>query len=70
MPAMSAPAFGACLGALYPGTPVLFMSGYAQEEIVGQGLLEAHYPLLRKPFSPAALAAAITSVLDVKAPRA
>jgi hypothetical protein len=33
-------------------------------------LLEAHHPLLRKPFSPAALATAIADLLAVKAPRA
>jgi hypothetical protein len=42
------------------------MSGYTQEEILGQGLLEAHHPLLRKPFRPAALAAAVASMLDVE----
>jgi two-component system, cell cycle sensor histidine kinase and response regulator CckA len=67
MPVMSGPALGACLADLYPGTPILFMSGYAQEEILGQGLLEAHHPLLRKPFGPAALAAAVASMLDVEA---
>jgi len=66
---MSGPALGTCLEALYPGTPILFMSGYAQDEIVGPGLLEAHHPLLRKPFSPAALAAAIASLLEAKASR-
>jgi hypothetical protein len=40
---------------------------YVQEQIVGQGLLEAHHPLLRKPFGPAALAAAVASMLDVEA---
>jgi CheY-like chemotaxis protein len=49
---------------------MLFMSGYAQEQIVGEGLLEAHHPLLRKPFSPAALAAAVASILDLKASQA
>ncbi|MGE5687407.1 MAG: CheR family methyltransferase [Gemmatimonadota bacterium] len=68
MPVMSGPALGACLEALYPGTPILFMSGYAQDEIVGAGLLEAHHPLLRKPFTPAALAAAIAGVLDSRPP--
>jgi len=66
MPVMSGPALGACLADLYPGTPILFMSGYTQEEILGQGLLEAHHPLLRKPFRPAALAAAVASMLDVE----
>jgi two-component system CheB/CheR fusion protein len=66
MPLMSGPALGACLADLYPGTPILFMSGYAPDEIVGHGLLEAHHPLLRKPFTPAALAAAVASILDLK----
>jgi two-component system cell cycle sensor histidine kinase/response regulator CckA len=70
MPVMSGPALGTCLGALYPGTPILFMSGYADEDIVGQGLPEGPHPLLRKPFSSAALAAAIANLLEVTAPRA
>jgi len=64
MPVMSGPALGARVAELYPGTPILFMSGYAQEDIVGQGLLEPHHPLLCKPFSPAALAAAVRNILD------
>jgi two-component system cell cycle sensor histidine kinase/response regulator CckA len=67
MPVMSGPALGARVAELYPGTPILFMSGYAQEDIVGEGLLEPHHPLLCKPFSPAALAAAVASILDVTA---
>jgi two-component system, cell cycle sensor histidine kinase and response regulator CckA len=67
MPAMSGPALGACLADLYPGTPILFMSGYAQEEVVGQGLLEADRPLLHKPFSVPALAAAVACALDATA---
>jgi two-component system cell cycle sensor histidine kinase/response regulator CckA len=70
MPVMSGPALGTCLATRYPETPVLFMSGYAEEEIVGRGLLEGHHPLLRKPFSPAALAAAIANVLEVTEPGA
>jgi hypothetical protein len=46
---------------------MLFMSGYAQEQIVGEGLLEAHHPLLRKPFGPAALGGC--EHLNVKAPQ-
>jgi two-component system cell cycle sensor histidine kinase/response regulator CckA len=70
MPVMSGPALAARLAELYPGTPILFMSGYAQEDIVGQGLPEAGHPLLCKPFTPAALAAAVASLLHVKTPRA
>ncbi len=68
MPAMSGPALGAHLATLRPGTPMLFMSGYAQDEILGRGLLEEHQPLLHKPFGTAALATAIRSLLDAKAP--
>jgi CheY-like chemotaxis protein len=43
------------LRALRPGLPVLFMSGYAPEELVASGALPAGGQLLRKPFVPAAL---------------
>ncbi len=67
MPLMSGPALGACLEALYPGTPMLFMSSYADEEIVDQSAVETYHPLLRKPFTEAALAAAIATILEVNA---
>ena len=63
MPLMSGPAMGARLDVLYPGTPLLFMSGYAEDEIAAHGVPETRHPLLRKPFTPAALAEAIASVL-------
>jgi PAS domain S-box-containing protein len=43
------------LRALRPGLPVLFMSGYAPEEIVASGALPIGAQLLPKPFIPAAL---------------
>ena len=64
---MSGPALGACLDALYPGTPMLFMSSYSDEEIVDQSAVETYHPLLRKPFTEAALAAAIATILEVNA---
>lgn len=69
MPGMSGPASGARLATLYPRTPMLFMSGYTQDEIVRRGLLDEHQPLLRKPFGAEALATAIRNALDAGAPR-
>jgi PAS domain S-box-containing protein len=40
------------LRALRPGLPVLFMSGYAPEEIIASGALPMGEHLLRKPFMP------------------
>jgi hypothetical protein len=46
---------------------MLFMSSYTDEEIVDQSALETHHPLLRKPFTEAALGAAIATILEVNA---
>jgi PAS domain S-box-containing protein len=43
---------------------VLFMSGYADDTIVQQGVLEAGAAFLQKPFTPDALASKIREVLD------
>jgi PAS domain S-box-containing protein len=51
------------LRALRPGLPVLFMSGYAPEEIVASAALPIGGELLRKPFLPAALLERVTQVL-------
>lgn len=39
-----------------PGTPVLFISGFPDLEMVERGLLEGGQPFLQKPFAPKALA--------------
>jgi CheY-like chemotaxis protein len=43
---------------------VLFMSGYADDTIVQQGVLETGAAYLQKPFTPDALASKIREVLD------
>jgi signal transduction histidine kinase/CheY-like chemotaxis protein len=43
---------------------VLFMTGYSRNAIVHQGKLDADVDLIQKPFTQAALAAKIRSVLD------
>jgi CheY-like chemotaxis protein len=44
--------------------PVLFMSGYTNEEIVHRGLLGPDEPFLQKPFPPAALTEALAVLLE------
>jgi len=47
-----------------PGLPVLFMSGFTDEEVIRRGLLAAGRPFLQKPFAPGELAREARRVLD------
>ena len=47
-----------------PGLPIIFMSGYTDDDLARRGLLEAGHPFLEKPFSPSDLAKKISEVLD------
>jgi CheY-like chemotaxis protein len=48
----------------HPGTPVLFMSGYAQPVLAAQGTLAEGVHLLEKPFTSEQLSAKVHEVLD------
>jgi two-component system cell cycle sensor histidine kinase/response regulator CckA len=50
--------------ASHPEAKILFMSGYMDDAVVQQGLQTQSISLLRKPFTPYALAARIREVLD------
>ncbi len=52
-----------------PGLPVLFMSGYTDDEMVRRGLIEPDHPFLGKPFSPEVLAAKVRQMIDQALPR-
>ncbi|MBI4470479.1 MAG: PAS domain S-box protein [Acidobacteria bacterium] len=52
------------LTALRPGLKVLYMSGYTDDSIVLQGVLEEGVAFIEKPFTPAALARRVREVLD------
>jgi two-component system, cell cycle sensor histidine kinase and response regulator CckA len=52
------------LTSVRPELRVLFMSGYTEDAIVTQGVLEAGIQLLEKPFSENALAIRVREVLD------
>ncbi|HZN99482.1 MAG TPA: PAS domain S-box protein [Gemmatimonadales bacterium] len=47
-----------------PGLPVIFMSGYTDDEVVRRGLLERGVPFLEKPFSPELLARTLREVVE------
>jgi PAS domain S-box-containing protein len=68
MPVLSGRHLAARVAELYPDLPVLFTSGYTDDEIVRRGLLEAGQPFLQKPFSPLALARRVRAMLDARAP--
>ena len=64
MPRMGGREVADRLAQLRPGLPVLFMSGYTNDEIMRRGLLEPGMPFLAKPFSPETLAVKVREVLD------
>lgn len=57
------------LSELRPGLPVVFMSGYADDDLARRGLLAAGIPYLEKPFSPEELGRMLRAVLSSAAPR-
>jgi PAS domain S-box-containing protein len=52
------------VSARWPGVRVLYMSGYAANSIIHQGMLDDGLFFLTKPFTPSALAAKVREVLD------
>ncbi len=49
-----------------PDTPVLYMSGYNDEDIARRGGLGEHFRLLNKPFTAVELALAVRAALEAK----
>jgi two-component system, cell cycle sensor histidine kinase and response regulator CckA len=47
-----------------PDLPVLFVSGYTDDEVVRRGLVDAGQPFLQKPFTPEALARRVSDLLE------
>ena len=63
MPGMSGKEFVRQLTELRPESCVLYISGYAEEEIVHRGSLEPGIEFLSKPFTPRQLSAKVRDVL-------
>ena len=64
MPWMNGLELAAGLSERAPEIPVLFMSGYADDEILRRGALPAGTSLIQKPVTAEALALAVRSALD------
>jgi two-component system, cell cycle sensor histidine kinase and response regulator CckA len=70
MPGMSGREVAQRIQAVRVATPVLYTSGYTPETTTRQNdFITAGAPFLQKPFTPAALAAKVRSVLDAKVPK-
>ena len=64
MPGMNGVELGLEVARRKPGIKVFYMSGYADQELVRQGLLEPGTTFLQKPFTPRQLVARIRAILD------
>ncbi|HVY31790.1 MAG TPA: AAA family ATPase [Polyangiaceae bacterium] len=64
MPHLSGPQLAKRLQPLLPDMAVLFVSGYAADAVVTQGILQSDAAFLQKPFSPHALAHKARQALD------
>jgi PAS domain S-box-containing protein len=63
LPAMSGKEVARRLRETRPSLKVLFMSGYAEEQVVHRGVVEEDVAFLAKPFTPAALTEKVRLVL-------
>jgi signal transduction histidine kinase len=66
MPGMSGSELAKGLTARRKGLRVLFISGYAPNETVREGILEPGVAFLQKPFSPAQITATVDEILSAK----
>jgi CheY-like chemotaxis protein len=64
MPGMSGQALGVTVGALKPGLPVVYMSGYPTDGLGRQNLDTSVAALLHKPFNRQTLGRTIRTALD------
>jgi len=64
MPRMSGPELADQLARAGRQTRVLYISGYTDDWIVHQGVLEGVTDFLQKPFTPSLLAGKVRQVLD------
>ena len=64
MPHMNGRELGEHLAALRPGLPVLFMSGYTNDELIRRDLLAPEAPFIQKPFEFEAFAAKLGALLS------
>ncbi|HET6451119.1 MAG TPA: ATP-binding protein, partial [Spirochaetia bacterium] len=64
MPGMSGTELARLLGGRYPGIRVLFISGYAGNAVVQNGILDPGIELIQKPFTSRELLSRMRDILD------
>jgi two-component system, cell cycle sensor histidine kinase and response regulator CckA len=69
MPRMNGRELASRAASLQPGISVLFSSGYGEDIIAKQGVLDAGLYFIGKPYRPGELAAKVRSILDERALR-
>ena len=66
MPGLSGLELGKRLSERWPGLRVLYISGYTEDVVNGEGVAGLGAPFLQKPFLPVDLLAAVRKLLDAK----
>ena len=69
MPRRSGPEVFEAIQTAKPGIPVLFVTGYSNETAAMTEMVERGIPVLKKPYSPAALSRRVREALDLAAAR-
>jgi two-component system, cell cycle sensor histidine kinase and response regulator CckA len=64
MPGMNGREFVEALNGGAPGIPVVYMSGYTDDDIIRRGLMDSSVTFLQKPFTAKTLARLVRGVLD------
>ncbi|MEP7052086.1 MAG: ATP-binding protein [Pseudomonadota bacterium] len=64
MPEMGGPALTAHLRALEPSLAVLYVSGYAEQAVIHNGIVKSRQSFLHKPFGPLEFARKVREVLN------
>jgi PAS domain S-box-containing protein len=68
MPELGGRELAAVLQAERPGLPILYMSGYTDDEVLRRGVLVSETAFLQKPFSASELLRSVRSLLDSRPP--
>jgi signal transduction histidine kinase/ActR/RegA family two-component response regulator len=64
MPEMHGPALAGLLSSLQPSIKVLYVSGYSENDISDQGVIQADLDVLQKPFTQRSLLRKVREMLD------
>jgi two-component system cell cycle sensor histidine kinase/response regulator CckA len=64
MPRLGGRQLADCLATLRPSMKVLYMSGYIDDAVIRESILETGKPFLQKPFTPSLLTRKVREVLD------